>query len=136
MNEKKTYTLDDFRMNTYAYKPISALGYARSNGAYDINHSSILTELIHEAGRYCESFASDLFIDWQRVLETIDEAEPGMKRTFLFGFRQQGVDHDSFIFSRFNSYGYSAKLEYRSLWRLDIKTDDDGSIVMTLGRVF
>ena len=131
----KTYTINDFQFNTYAYKPIVTSGYTCNSGVYDVNSSSILTELIHEAGRYCESFASDLFLDWQRVLETIDDAEPGMKRTFLFGFRQHGVDHDSFIFSRFNQYDYHAKLEYRSMWRLDIEAFDR-ELVMKLGRVF
>lgn len=132
----REYNYDDFKANTYAYKPITATGYADSRDHFDINSSSILTTLIQEAGRYCESFASDLFIDWQRVLETIDAARPGdLQVSFLFGFRQNGVDHDSFIFSRFNQYDYHAKHEYRSLWRLDI-TFPGREIVMKLGRVF
>lgn len=136
MNEKKTYTINDFKPNTYAYKPIVATGYINSySGSFDINDSSILTELIHEAGRYCEQFASDLFLDWQNVVSFIADAEPGDSKTYLFGFRQQGVDHDSFIFSRFNQYGYHAKHEYRSLWRLDIAVSCD-ELTMKLGRVF
>lgn len=131
----KTYTINDFRFNTYAYKPLEATGYANSRGEYEINDSSILTTLIQEAGRWCESFASDLFLDWTDVKRfVLEDAEPGAAKTFLFGFRQHGVDHDSFILSRFNNYGYSAGLEYRSLWRLDIKVEDK-AMTMRLGRV-
>ena len=132
----KTYTINNFQCNTYAYKPIEATGYISSySGRYEVNYSSILTALIHEAGRYCERFASDLFLDWQAVDQTINDAEPGDSRTFLFGFRKDGVDHDRFIFSRFGESGIYAKAEYRSLWRLDINTAGS-EMVMTLGRVF
>jgi len=131
----KEYTVNDFTFNEYAWKPITDEGRRSSySGKYDINYSSILTRLIQEAGRYCERFASDLFIDWQSVTEWIDGAEPGQEKTFLFGFRENGVDHDAFILSRFNSYCCPEK-EYRSIWRLDISTDYDDRITMTLGRV-
>lgn len=134
--ENKTYTLDDFRMNTYAYKPIEADGYRSSyRNVFEINDSSILTRLIQEAGRYCERFASDLFLDWESVQEFLNAAEPGDSKTYLFGFRQDGVDHDNFIFSRYASSGDLARYNYRSLWRLDIKTKGD-HITETLGRVF
>lgn len=131
--------MKEFKMNTYAYKTITADGYISSySGKFEVNHSSILTRLIQEAGRYCERFASDLFIDWQSVLRYIDEAEesPAEEKTFLFGFRQDGVDGNSFIESRFTSgaYAYPEK-EYRSLWRLDIQIIAD-TMSMTLGRVF
>ena len=130
---EKTYTLDDFRMNTYAYKPIEAEGLRSIYGdVFEINDSSILTELIHEAGRYCERFASDLFFDWGNVQDAVGA---GANTTFLFGFRQDGVDHNSFIFSRYASSGDLARYNYRSLWRLDIKTKGD-RITETLGRVF
>ena len=61
---------------------------------WSINYSSILTKLIQYAGRYCESFASDLFIIWQY------EVEKRLKNPYLdsysvtFGFREMGVDHE------------------------------------------
>lgn len=63
---------------------------------WDINYSSILTDLIHDAGRWCESYASDLFILWNCDIEknlTNDEWKGG---TYHFGFRQMGVDGDGF----------------------------------------
>lgn len=133
---KREYTLEDFSMNEYAYKPIRATGYTASySGKYDVNTSSILTRLIQEAGRFCESYASDLFIDWQNVERCIDCADI-IEKSFLFGFRQFGVDHDSFIFSRYNGGAYRCpEAEYRSMWRLDIVADGE-KIDMKLGRVF
>ena len=60
-------------------------------------------------------------------------------KSFLFGFRQSGVDHDVFILSRFNQNEYTD--EYRAIYRLDLKfiTDElgwnDDELKMTLYRV-
>lgn len=137
MNKK--YTLDDFRMNTYAYEPIAEDGrFCSSTGKFEINYSSVLTRLIQEAGRFCERFASDLFIDWDSVLRWINELVPGATegKAFLFGFRMNGVDGNSFVLSRYNggSYAYPEK-EYRSMWRLEVRAENN-NIGMTLGRVF
>ena len=133
---KKEYTFEDFKPNTYAYKTITEGGRRSSvSGRFDVNYSGILSQLIQEAGRYCESFASDLFIDWESVRDYIEEAEDEDAHTFLFGFRQRGVDGASFIFSRYESEGDYAKSNYRSLWRLDITTSG-GDMTLELGRVF
>lgn len=134
---KKEYTIDDFKANTYAYKPIKEDGYiSYSEGGYSINHSGILTRLIQEAGRFCERFASDLFLDWKSVEKWIENAERGDSTVYLFGFRRDGVDGNSFIMSRYNGGGYAyPEKEYRSMWRLDIETNGD-KIEMNLGRVF
>ena len=133
---KKNFGIEDFKMNEYAYKPIEETGrISNYSGRFDINYSSILSKLIQEAGRYCESYASDLFIDWKSVDEIIDNAFLFMKKSFLFGFRQNGVDHDTFIFLRYEDCGDNARYNYRSLWRLYIETDEY-NIKMKLGRVF
>ena len=36
--------------------------YNPLEGKWEINYSSILTRLIQEAGRWCEYYASDLFV--------------------------------------------------------------------------
>lgn len=133
--ENKTYTVEDFRINDYAWKIIHEEGrWSNYSGKFDVNYSSILTKLIQEAGRYCESYASDLFIDWSTIDEHLREADfPG--GTFLFGFRQMGVDGNTFVLSRYNNNGKYARYEYRSLWRLDIEREDD-YVTMTLGRIF
>lgn len=87
-----------------------------------LNYSSILTKLIQEAGRWCKSYASDLFIDWYTIYKQIEEQQ--LKNgSYLFGFREYGVDHDNFIFHRYEQH--NASHEYRAIWRLDITVDED-----------
>ena len=135
---EKNVTFEDFKFNTYAYHLMTEEGRRSSySGKYEINYSSILSRLIQEAGRFCEFFASDLFIDWGGVLRWMDEAGECEEAVFLFGFRQSGVDGNSYVLSRYNGgcYRYPEK-EYRSMWRLEISTNDNEQIKMILGRVF
>lgn len=120
----------EFKMNTYAWKPIKESGsMSHYSGHYEINYSSILSQLIIEAGKFCEAYASDLFIDWQTVLRCI-ETNGCIAKSFLFGFRKYGVDHTEYVLCRENP-----ESEYRSLWKLDIHADGE-RIKMILGRVF
>ena len=134
------HTYADFQTNSY-YGAISADGHrGYYSGRYEVNYSDILTKLIQEAGRYCEHYASDLFIDWSDgVLHYLDKLSDGddgeTSGTFLFGFRQNGVDHAEYIFSRYDNELRYAKSNYRSMWRLDITTSGR-DIHMILGRVF
>jgi len=126
-----------FNFNTYAYKTIEASGRINSfSGKYDINESTILTKLIQDAGRFCEHYASDLFIDWNDVLRFCD-ANTGneAKKMFLFGFRQNGVDSESAVKNNFMTNDTMARYKYRALWRLDVETNGD-EIRMEAGRVF
>ena len=130
------YTMNDFRMNTHAYSPIRAEGRrGYYSGKYEVNYSGILSTLIQEAGRYCEQFASDLFIDWRRVLQYIENPDIDTEISFLFGFRQFGVDHTEYVFGRYESEKDRARYNYRSMWRLDVSVFGD-DINLTLGRVF
>lgn len=46
------------------------IGYFNTlQGNWEINYSSILTKLIQEAGRWCEHYASDLFITWKHNID-------------------------------------------------------------------
>lgn len=100
--------------------------YAKADeyGAYDINLSDILTKLIQYAGKYCEFYASDLFISWQHVLNIIEKAEPGNEYIELFGFRKSGVDHEEFIRNGSNIY--------RSILAVKISCFPDGNGYNTL----
>ena len=62
--------------------------------SYDINLSTILTKLIQEAGRFCDRYASDLFIDWTSILDVINNEEDGI---FAIGIRDNGVDGSSYV---------------------------------------
>lgn len=103
---------------------LEAEAYRNSNGAFEVNYSSLLTRLIQEAGRWCRRYASDLFIDWEPIANGLKDGsiESG---TSLFGFREDGVDHNTFVKSRYENesmYG-SASHEYRALWRLDVNVE-------------
>lgn len=86
-----------------------------------VNMSGIFSTLMKEAGK-CESYASDLLIDlypilkWQRGDANFDTIT---NETFLFGFRDCGVDHDKFIKARLEQ-GY----EYRSIYSLRFERED------------
>lgn len=133
---KTNCTINDFRMNEYAYKPIIESGRMESTGHYYINNSSALTRLIQEAGRFCENYASDLFIHWDFISRTINEltADDVINVSFLLGFRCDGVDEERYIFSHFSQPG-ATRDHYRSLWRVDISANGE-DITMTTGRVF
>lgn len=130
----KEYTIDNFKINDFKQKVITAKGSFSSNhfmGKYwDINYSDILSKLIIETGRLVEHYASDLFISWQTIEEQLNN--PDYKGgVYLFGLREMGVDHNSFVLSRFNS---GDKKEYRKIYMLIIKVDEeDGYITMELG---
>ena len=115
----------DFSRIAYGTKTIEAEGRD-----FSINYSSILTKLIQECGRLCESYASDLFIDWNIIDEKLQEKTMETS-TYLFGIREMGVDHNPFVLSRYNNSGCHAKYEYRKIYRLDIIVDGD-SIRMEL----
>ena len=127
---KKEYTIDDLKMEEKVYT--NAVGWwLNHKERFDINCSTILTKLIQEAGRWCERYASDLFIDWINLMEKLmDENFKG--GIYLYGFRRDGVDHASYILSRLNDG--ESKEYYRSIWRLEVEVEDK-QITMVLGRV-
>ena len=93
------------------------------NGAWlssvkDCNFSTEWSRLICEAGRWCESYASDILIDFESIREYLNSLANGEtmeSREFWFGFRQMGVDHLAFIQSR-TEREYASHV-YRAVWR-------------------
>lgn len=65
---------------------------------FDANYSKILTILIKEAGK-CESYASDLFIDWKDIDNNLYDKELESCE-YWFGFRNTGIDHKEYIETR------------------------------------
>ena len=133
------FTLENFKYNTYAWNVITTEGKWTRNWSGElewyINDSDILTRLIQEAGRFCENYASDLFYDWEAVRKNYKDIE-FYERTFLFGFRKDGVDCLDQVLNRYEYEGSAARGNYRSLWRLGVEDSGDERITMTLGRVF
>lgn len=106
----------------------------------NINTSSIYTTLIQEAGRWCESYASDIIYDINHInkilknLDGLSEYENYSKKdgsiTLRFGFRQNGVDDDKVISHEFED-PHRKYYYYRAIWKLVI-TKTDNKITMTL----
>lgn len=135
---EKEYTLDSFKINT-CHKTIKATGRFCPNswfGKYwDINYSDILSKLIQETGRLCDHYASDLFISWNEIEEGLKNPDwHGGK--FLFGLRDSGVDHNSFVLSRYNQEQRYARYNYRKMYLLIVTVELDGDISMELGEVY
>ena len=101
-----------------------------SNGAFvseiqNCNFSSEWSRLINEAGRWCESYASDILIDFESIkayLERLKNGEESEGREFWFGFRQMGVDGLSFIQSR--TEREYASHTYRAVWRWSFTVEE------------
>lgn len=119
---KKEFTIDNFTKSDW-YKSVVSYGtWSNHHAKWDVNYSAILTELIQNAGRWCERYASDLFIDWMTIEEYL-RCKDIENRSFLFGFRQDGVDNATFVISRFNHDEYT--MEYRAIYRLDLEFVED-----------
>lgn len=107
-------------------KPIYAGGemvntnFMTNEADFNINYSSILTRLIQEAGRVCESYASDLFVSWTDLMEDFTDYR-AESDSVLFGFRRGGIDHTEWVISNAEK---DAKSNYYSIWRLDINIHD------------
>lgn len=68
--------------------------------AKTINLSPILDKLIHSAGRFCLSFASDLFVEWNVLLDYIKtktKQKDDERKLFVFAMRKRGVDDENFF---------------------------------------
>ena len=100
--------------------------YNPLEGKWEINYSSILTRLIQEAGRWCESYASDLFVQWKYKIDQKLDNGTLYTNTFVFAFRDSGVDSEEWYENHKNEHNY-----YRAVWFLDVVTDED-KIKMTL----
>ena len=100
--------------------------YNSLEGKWEINTSSILTRLIQEAGRWCESYASDLFVQWKYGIDQKLDNGTLYTDTFVFAFRDSGVDSEEWYENHKNEHNY-----YRAVWFLDVLTDK-GKIKMML----
>lgn len=92
------------------------------SGKFGINLSSEFSMLIKEAAN-CAHYASDLIYGINAINEAV---EAGNEYTEYFGFRDMGVDHESYINSRLANpacYGSIAK-EYRRIVCMEVVKDD------------
>ena len=109
-----------FEEPIYASGELVNTDFRTNDASLEINYSSILTRLIQEAGRVCESYASDLFLTWTGMMRKFSDYRTESE-SFLFGFRRGGVDHTEWVISNAEK---GATSNYYSIWRLDIKIKD------------
>ena len=91
-----------------------------------INTSSLYSFLIKEAGRLCDAYASDLFID----LKTLDNQLTGEDAVMFkgepfywcIGIRDYGCDHEAYIVG--NLEAGRADREYRAIYFLELTPDE------------
>ena len=123
-----TYTIENFKENPYnkennRHITETAILYP-GHTSEDINCSAILSKLIQEAGRWCRSHASDLFIWWGSIERNLsyDSLSDDGTVSFLFGFYECGVDNAQSICNKYTnaSPSYLPRHEFRSIFRLDI----------------
>ena len=94
-----------------------------AEGRYNINYSDILTFLIQKAGTICKHYASDLFITWESVMRELDHSEIERNK-FLFGFREMGVDHNTWVLNRYNNYGSDdVEREIKEMYLVTLETE-------------
>lgn len=79
------------------------------------NLSSEWDKLIREAAQ-CDAYCSDILISYDSVVRKLNEGAE--KVTEYFGFRDYGVDHDTFIKCRLPEY------KYRKIYKLTIYCDE------------
>lgn len=124
-------TWTENELSKYTVKAMEERGYwSSTEGKFYINYSDILTCLIQEAGRWCERYASDLFIEWRSIERALEDVRFNGK-TYYFGFRKNGVDHLEFLLPRLNEN----PSQYRAVWQLEIEVTWDAKITMKLGKV-
>ena len=116
----KVYTLQDFTVNKDRCKH-HAQGYWQNHYMYEekgyyINYSDVLTELIQTAGRFCEQYASDLFIIWNCLLSRLEDKDYKGEKLIL-GFREQGVDKNERVIENCNRTG---DIYYRKIHVVEI----------------
>lgn len=127
LKEKNEHLLDRLRYEMIAAEGSLAktIAFGKCCSFWEINTSSILTKLIQEAGRWCESYASDLFIRWGEIQKGLETAtvEPGKH---VFAFRESGVDGNREYKNYPDACGsYSSCDYYRAVWILDVSISGD-----------
>ena len=116
-----------------------------NDGIY-VPASDIVTILIQNVGRFCEKHAADFLMDWNKVVETINEykTKTGHSITYVaMGIRELGVDGNEMINIRLddtnNSFDFIQNY-YRKIFVIAIERKkheyfDEFETVVTLKEV-
>ena len=81
------------------------------------NWSDIIDKLIRLSAKYTDSHASDVVISINNIQKEIDNYSFDENKSWLFGFRNGGVDHEEWVLSNSTE---ELRTRYRNIWRLDL----------------
>jgi len=98
---------------------VRANGYRTSDGKFEINTSDILTKLIKLAAKHCDSYASDLFIQWKYDIDKHLYDGDMETQYFVFAFRDNGIDHKEWWELHKDDPHY-----YKEVWYLSVVVDE------------
>lgn len=90
--------------------------YIGNDCTVNIQYEAIFKDLLAEVAK-CERYATDFLIDFEIIILYIHEVYPvtGKGKRWLLGFRDYGVDHESFI----NCRGIDSD-EYRTVYSITL----------------
>ena len=97
---------------------VRANGCRTSGGKLVINTSDILTKLIKLAAKHCDSYASDLFIQWYDIDKHLYDGDMETQY-FVFAFRDNGIDDKDWWESHKDDPHY-----YKEVWYLSVVVDE------------
>lgn len=110
----------------------------------EMNFSSEFSYLVAKVGRFVETYQSDLIISVNAFTKDIDTMAENLRlqtdgsanadMIAVFGLRENGVDHDSYLLSQMN--GASSDVltyYYRKIYTLKVnmKIDTDGDLIVS-----
>lgn len=87
---------------------------------WDINHGEIITRLIQDTGRYCQSHACSLFFTLHEIEQKLEQGKPNWKQSYIFAIHDRGVDDKEEYEERKQNVHF-----YRKVWQLDINTSSE-----------
>ena len=100
----------------------------------DVNISDIMTHIVHDVGRFCEHYASDVFINHDSLMKKLDNLPENNQTEYTwFGIRESGVDDISYILCNMNNQSpeYISQY-YRRLYCVKMHIESENTIVVEL----
>ena len=102
----------------------------RKYTAFYINWCNIRDHLIRLTAHYTDSYGSDMLYTIETIQHDLEKGEV-IPHGYYLGFRENGVDHDTYITSKYEN----DLKEYRAIWRILITISDKKEVEMSLHRV-
>lgn len=104
--DAETIIQDAFDRATDTFKIIEKGRRQSNDGLYSVNLSSILTRLIQDTGRFCDTHADDVLFDIENIVDTAKRGVEGRVPNVTIkavGIRANGVDGAEYIFNNMNN---------------------------------